>query len=65
MKLKICPLCDSKKFHEETKNVFRTLRGRRVLVPSVTYWHCEKCGEKFYPPQALRKIEEYLKRKAA
>ncbi len=65
MKLKKCPRCDSKRIREETGEVRRTICGKKMVIPNVTYWHCLSCKEKIFPALALRKMEEFLKQRAA
>lgn len=65
MKLKMCPLCGSKRIQKETREVERKIRGKKVAIPAITYWHCLACHEKIFPAPSVRKMEDYLRHLAA
>jgi len=33
------------------------LKGKTVLVPDIEVWECDRCGERFYPYEASKKID--------
>jgi YgiT-type zinc finger domain-containing protein len=35
--------------------------GREIIVPDVTIWVCDRCGEPVFPYESARKIETYKK----
>jgi predicted nucleic-acid-binding Zn-ribbon protein len=43
----------------------RKTNGKRVTIPNVIYWVCLKCKEKVFPADSVRKMGQFLKKKAA
>jgi YgiT-type zinc finger domain-containing protein len=65
MKLSQCPVCDSKAIHQEMGAIVRKVHGKKITIPDVMYWICSRCKEKVFPATSVRKMGEFLKKKAA
>jgi len=35
------------------------VKKKTVIVPNVEVWECDRCGERFYPYEASKKIDMY------
>jgi YgiT-type zinc finger domain-containing protein len=57
IELKVCPTCGSRRIRRVTRTVTRISRGKRYVVPDLTFHECSNCGEQIYSPEAMEKIE--------
>lgn len=53
-----CPTCHGKRIQRVGGTWRGNYQGKTYEVPHLEYYSCPDCGEKVYPPQAMRKIEE-------
>ncbi|MGH7811408.1 MAG: YgiT-type zinc finger protein [Candidatus Binatia bacterium] len=64
-----CPTCGSAAIRKVKGRWTGNFRGKSYTVSGVEYFACRKCGEKVYPPGAMRRIRErspaYLKPRSA
>lgn len=53
-----CPVCGGKvrKIKEDWVGAYN---GQTYIVPDLEYYICERCGERIYPHEAMKKIESY------
>ena len=58
LEITVCPVCGGniKKVKEDWVGKYK---GQGYVVPDLEYYICEKCGERIYPREAIRKIEAY------
>jgi len=67
--LDTCPTCGSPKLRKVRKNLRRTYRDQRYVVPNVEYLECPDCNEQLFDHAAMQKIEAhspaYAKRRTA
>lgn len=52
-----CPTCGSQKIAEVVSEWSGEFDNRRYSVPPVRRFECPKCGERVYPPEAIRQIQ--------
>ena len=55
--IKTCPTCGSSEIKRVRGDWKGRANGRTYMVPDLEYYECPNCGEKVYPPQAMRRIE--------
>lgn len=64
----ICPTCNSTRIEKVCGVWSGTFEGRAYEVADLEYYACPECGEKVYPPAAMREIQKrspgYLSRSA-
>ena len=53
-----CPTCDSPTIRKVRGTWAGTYKGKAYSVKAVEYYSCPKCGEKVYPPEAMRRIQQ-------
>jgi hypothetical protein len=56
--ISVCPTCDSPRIKRVCSGWEGTYGGKHYSVPALEHYSCPDCGEKVYPPQAMRKIEQ-------
>jgi YgiT-type zinc finger domain-containing protein len=56
--IKACPTCGSKRIARVKRNLVRTYRGRRYVVPDLEFYECPKCDERLFDREASRRIDE-------
>ncbi|OGH55625.1 MAG: hypothetical protein A3G34_00965 [Candidatus Lindowbacteria bacterium RIFCSPLOWO2_12_FULL_62_27] len=59
-----CPACESDRIRHIRGSITHRRNGRAVQIPKAMYWKCSDCGEQFYTMADMRRIEEYLDRRA-
>jgi YgiT-type zinc finger domain-containing protein len=60
-----CPLCGSKRIRA-CRETYVTRRGRRqVVVRNLEIHRCDACGEALLSDEAMRQIDEHVRRNAA
>lgn len=52
-----CPSCSSLAIRAVRKEWSGSYKGKRYIVKSLRYFHCPRCGEKVYDPEAMRRIQ--------
>jgi predicted RNA-binding Zn-ribbon protein involved in translation (DUF1610 family) len=57
-KIAQCPTCGSPRIQRVCGTWRGTYEDQPYEVPALEYYSCPDCGEKVYPPQAMRRIEE-------
>lgn len=57
MDIKTCPSCGSKAIAKVRRDWRGEVKGQTYVVPKLEYFECPDCGEKVYPPDAMRRIE--------
>lgn len=53
-----CPTCGSRRIERICGKWSGSYRGKNYEVAGVEYYSCPACGEKVYPPEAMRRIRE-------
>lgn len=53
-----CPTCGSPDLQMVCGTWTGTCKGESYSVEEVHYYSCPSCGEKVYPPEAMRRIQE-------
>ncbi|MGK5092817.1 YgiT-type zinc finger protein [Deltaproteobacteria bacterium TL4] len=55
----ICPSCQTDRAREIlTTQVVKTMSGSTVIIDKVPLISCKNCGESFYNPDAIKKMDE-------
>lgn len=54
----ICPSCSSPRIEKICGRWSATYEGETYEVEDLEYYSCPDCGEKVYPPAAMRRIQE-------
>lgn len=57
--LKSCPLCGSRRVKRVRRTLLREFLGASYSVPNVEFEVCANCGESFYSPEAIDKIQSH------
>jgi YgiT-type zinc finger domain-containing protein len=57
----ICPTCDSKAIRRKKGTVIKNINNRKISIPNIEHWFCEKCGERLYPPDSVDAMSKYIK----
>jgi YgiT-type zinc finger domain-containing protein len=52
-----CPACGSTRIRTVRGDWSCTFKRKRSVVKDLRYFHCPRCGEKVYSPDAMRRIE--------
>jgi len=52
-----CPSCGSTGIRMVRRDWSGGLKGKRYVVKDLQYFHCARCGEKVYDPDAMRRIQ--------
>jgi YgiT-type zinc finger domain-containing protein len=52
-----CPSCGSADLRPVRATWKGNYKGRKYLVPGLSYYECPRCGEKVYDPAAMRQLE--------
>jgi len=52
-----CPTCGSAKIAEVVDEWSGGSGNRKYTVPSLRRFECPNCGERVYPPEAMRQIQ--------
>lgn len=67
--IKTCPMCGSNRIRLVKRDVHRVLLGKYPYTArNIEFHECPKCGEKFYGPEAMDKMDSFrpkLPRRAA
>jgi len=50
--------CDGNLILKRIDHIIK-LKDRTVKVPDIEVWECDKCGERFFPFEASKKIDLY------
>lgn len=53
-----CPSCGSPAIRKMRKDWTGSYKGVSYTVGALEYYDCPTCGEKVYPPEAMRRIQE-------
>lgn len=53
-----CPSCGSSAIRKVKGEWTGSYKGMSYTVDALEYYACPKCGEKVYPPEAMRRIQE-------
>jgi YgiT-type zinc finger domain-containing protein len=53
-----CPSCGSPAIRKVKGEWTGSYKGMSYTVAALEYYTCPKCGEKVYPPEAMRRIQE-------
>ncbi len=53
-----CPTCSSPRIERVCGKWRASYKGESYEVAELEYYSCPDCGEKVYPPEAMRKIQE-------
>ena len=57
-----CPNCDSEEAKEIlTTTVFKDHQGSLLVIDKVPLISCASCGESFYSPEAIKKMDHVRK----
>lgn len=54
-----CPVCHSKMEHQMT-TFTQWVEGRLIVIENVPAWVCEQCGETFYDPDIVERIQNIV-----
>ena len=59
MRERVCDLCHGKMIRKKViySQIFE---GRLVVVEDVPAWVCEQCGEVFYEPDVVERLQELI-----
>lgn len=57
--IKICPMCGSKRIRLVKRDVEGVWGKQPFIARDIEFHECPKCGEKFYGPEAMDKIESF------
>lgn len=52
-----CPSCGSNRIRTVRGDWTGVLKGKRYVVKDLRYFHCPRCGEKVYDPEAMHRIQ--------
>jgi YgiT-type zinc finger domain-containing protein len=52
-----CPACRSTRIRTVRRDWSGTFKHKRYVVKDLRYFHCPRCGEKVYTPDAMRRIQ--------
>lgn len=52
-----CPSCGSTTIRVVRGDWSGNYRGKGYVVKDLRYFHCSRCGEKVYDPEAMRRIQ--------
>jgi YgiT-type zinc finger domain-containing protein len=52
-----CPACGSTTIRTVRGDWSGTFKRKHYVVKDLRYFHCPRCGEKVYGPDAMRRIE--------
>jgi YgiT-type zinc finger domain-containing protein len=52
-----CPACGSTRIRSVRGDWSGTFKRKRYVVKDLRYFHCPRCGEKVYSPDAMRRIQ--------
>ena len=55
--LSVCPSCGSARIRVVRGDWSESFKGKRYVVKDLRYFHCPRCGEKVYSPDAMRRIQ--------
>jgi len=55
--LSACPSCGSTRIRMVRGDWSADFTGKRYVVKDLRYFHCPRCGEKVYSPEAMRRIQ--------
>lgn len=64
MRIAACPDCDSPEVRQVCRTVSRRRGGQEFRIPRVRHWECPDCGHRFFGPEAMQKMESWLREKA-
>lgn len=53
-----CPTCGSPRIEQVCGSWRATYKDEPYEVPALKYYACPDCGERVYPPRAMRRIEQ-------
>lgn len=60
IEMKTCPMCGSHRIKKVTRDVKRMWLGKHpYTAPRITLHECPNCGEQFYGPEAMKKMESF------
>ena len=59
-KISTCPMCGGKNIKAVRRTIRRNVNGRQVSIPSVRFHECPDCGEQFFPPESIDRIQAHL-----
>ncbi len=54
----VCPTCNSRRIKRIRGTWSGSYKGKPYGVSDLDYYSCPNCGEKVYPPEAMRRIQE-------
>ena len=54
----VCPTCGSCRIERVCGKWGGSYKGKLYEVAHLEYYSCPDCGEKVYPPEAMRRIQE-------
>lgn len=54
----VCPTCNSRRIKRIRGRWGGSYRGKSYEVAALEYYSCPNCGEKVYPPEAMRRIQD-------
>ncbi|MFQ5668627.1 MAG: YgiT-type zinc finger protein [Candidatus Binatia bacterium] len=57
-KIRACPSCGGRQIKAKRGTWRGEHDGKSYTVPGVRFFECPACGEKAYPPEAMRRIQE-------
>ncbi len=52
-----CPACGSTRIRLVKGDWSGAFKRKRYVVKDLQYFHCPRCGEKVYGPEAMRQIQ--------
>jgi ribosomal protein L37E len=52
-----CPTCGSTRTRMVRGNWSGAFKQKHYVVNDLRYFHCPRCGEKVYDPEAMRRIQ--------
>lgn len=57
LSITVCPVCASTEIRAVRGPWRGAFRGTQYQVADLEYYSCPNCGEKVYPPEAMRRIQ--------
>ncbi len=57
LSVNVCPACRSTAIQEVVQDWAGEFEGQRYVVPKLRLFACPTCGERVYPPEAMRRIQ--------
>jgi YgiT-type zinc finger domain-containing protein len=53
----VCPSCGGTTIRAISGDWSGSFKGKSYVVKGLRYFHCPRCGETVYDPEAMRRIE--------